>query len=355
MASKRKSLVSEETRKLLKNVSRTLYLSIKIMPESIRSDMSLGYLVCRALDSVVDAPQLPRNEKLEMLRLVRGIDNEDNCRRMAEAGKRLAPETANAGEAELLSKFGTILNIYHETPEARRPLLKMLFSGIAEGMETDIKHFDGTNLAAFAKEEDVDRYCHLIGGVPGIFWASLYRKYFLARNPGEKNLPSAEDGDRIGKALQITNILKDIAADIKNGRCYIPLSDLESAGLKPEDLRKPENFQKLRPIINKWLLWGISNLDCSERFMQTIPKRDCALRAAVIWPVYWSEDTFAAVAKANVLDSSRRPKISRRRIYSTIMATPPLLVSNMAFARGYRFRRETLMLSMESSVTEENL
>ena len=52
---------------------------------------------------------------------------------------------------------------------------------------------------------------------------------------------------------------------------------------------------------------------------------------------------------------SRRPKISRRRIYSTIMATPPLLVSNMAFARGYRFRRETLMLSMESSVTEENL
>ena len=353
MADKKNTLISEEARRILKSVSRTLYLSINIMPEPVRSYQGLGYLVCRALDSVVDAPQLPRKEKIEMLKLVRGIDNSENCRLLSEAGKRLAPEAANASETELLAKFGRILDIYREVPEEKKPCLRKLFKGIAEGMETDVKNFDGVNLSSFRQPEELENYCHLIGGVPGIFWAEIYRDYLLSRNPEETNLPSSEEGDNIGKALQITNILKDIAADIKNGRCYIPSSELNAAGLCPEDLRNPENYEKLRPVIKKWLIWGIANLDSAEHFMQAIPKKEFALRAAVIWPVYWSEDTFDAVAKANVLDAARRPKISRGRIYSTIMSTPPLLLSNTSFVRGYRFRRETLMLSVESPLTGE--
>jgi farnesyl-diphosphate farnesyltransferase len=355
MAEKKTTLISGEIRRLLKSVSRTLYLSINIMPEPVRSYQGLGYLVCRALDSVVDAPQLPRAEKLEMLKLVRGIDNPENCRMIAEAGKRLAPEAANASETELLSKFGRILDLYRKVPEEGKTCLRKLFKGIAEGMETDVRNFDGISLASFSQPEELDRYCHLIGGVPGIFWAEVYRDYFLGRNPEETNLPTDEDGDNIGKALQITNILKDIAADIKNGRCYIPSAELAAVGLCPEDLRNPDNYVKLRPIIKKWLIWGIEHLDSAEHFMRTIPKKDLALRAAVIWPVYWSEDTFDAVAKSNVLDAARRPKISRRRIYSTIMSTPPLLLSNTAFARGYRFRRETLMLSVESPLTGDKI
>lgn len=355
MADKKELSLSKDLNLILKKVSRTLYLSINIMPDPIRFYMGLGYLVCRALDSVVDAPQLPRHEKLEMLQAVRAIDDSSNRKNLAEAGIRLAPETANASEMELMRNFGKILDLYSLLPEERKPVLKMLFNGISEGMETDISNFDGINLAAFQQASDLDKYCHLIGGVPGIFWASLYRDYFLSRNSSETNLPTDEDGDKIGKALQITNILKDMATDIKNGRCYIPYSDLLSVGMLPRDMKNPDNFAKIKPIVNKWLLWGINNLDCSERFMQTIPKKDLSLRAAVIWPVYWAEDTFDAIARANTLDIAQRPKITRGRVYSTMLKTPPLLLSNTAFARGYRFRRETLMMSLENFKTGEEL
>lgn len=340
--------LSNKINLILKKVSRTLYLSIRIMPDPIRFYMGLGYLVCRALDSVVDAPQLPRNEKLEMLYAVRSIDDENSRKQLADAGVRLAPETANQSEMELMRYFGDILALYPIVPDEKKPLLKMLFNGISEGMEIDVNNFDGKNLAALQNETDLDRYCHLIGGVPGIFWSSLYRDYFLSRNPNEKNLPSDEDGDCIGKALQITNILKDMSVDIKNGRCYLPCSDLNSIGIEPNDLRDPGNFHKIIPLVKKWLNWGIRNLDRAEHFMCCIPRKDMSLRAAVIWPVYWSEDTFDAIANANILDISQRPKIKRSRIYSTMLKTPPLLLSNTAFVHGYRFRRETLMLSIDS-------
>jgi len=140
-----------------------------------------------------------------------------------------------------------------------------------------------------------------------------------------------------------------MAADLKNGRGYIPESDLASVGLKPEDLLNQDSIRALRPVIEKWQRWGLNCLDRSEPFVYAVPKTDFAMRAAVIWPVYWSADTMEAVSRSNPLDSSARPRISRRRIYSTIASTPPLLLSNTAFTRGYRFRRETLMLSMSTN------
>lgn len=342
MTSQKETLISKETKNILKNVSRTLFLSINILPEPMRSYMGLGYLICRALDSVVDAPSMPEEDKLEILQLIRGIDKKENCSRIAKVSCSLASSAANEAETELLLKFGRILELYADVPENEKPILNDLFCGIAEGMEIDVKTFAGKKIQAFNKPEDLEKYCHLIGGVPGIFWARLYREQFLRNNPNASNLPREEDGDNIGKALQITNILKDIAADIKNGRCYIPLSDLASVELKPEDLQNPANLEKLRRILNKWIRWGIENLDSTEDFLAAVPKKNMALRAAVIWPVYWAEDTFTAIARTNTLDFEQRPKISRRRVYSTIISTPPMLLSNIAFRRAYRFRRETL-------------
>ena len=47
------------------------------------------------------------------------------------------------------------------------------------------------------------------------------------------------DGIRFGKGLQLVNILRDLPADLKNGRCYLPLEKLETARLLPETLLSP--------------------------------------------------------------------------------------------------------------------
>jgi hypothetical protein len=53
-----------------------------------------------------------------------------------------------------------------------------------------------------------------------------------------------------------------------------------------------------------------------------------------------------AASKADLLEPSARPRIRRSRVYSTIAATPSALLSNTAFARGYRFRREMLIMQI---------
>ena len=100
----------------------------------------------------------------------------------------------------------------------------------------------------------------------------------------------------------------------------------------------------------KWMGWAVDRLDQCEAFVLAIPKTELALRAAVIWPVYWGMDTLEKIAVANLLDPAGRPRIKRNRIYTTILSTPPLLLSNTAFSMGYRFRRETLMVALNTVI-----
>ena len=46
-------------------------------------------------------------------------------------------------------------------------------------------------------------------------------------------------GVRFGKALQLTNVLRDLPRDLRNGRCYLPQSQLAPLGLSPADLLEP--------------------------------------------------------------------------------------------------------------------
>ena len=60
-----------------------------------------------------------------------------------------------------------------------------------------------------------------------------------------------ELGVRFGKGLQLVNILRDLPADLRNGRCYLPADKLAEAGLAPADLLTRERNQitpALRPL-----------------------------------------------------------------------------------------------------------
>jgi len=346
MEKRERALLSGDIKSILKNVARTLYLSVKIMPEPVKTSMGMGYLLCRVMDTVVDNPGIGAGDKLEILRLMRGLDKPANADQVLGKVSGLAQHTRKPAEKELLLKFSKILSIYRKFPEADRNLFSELLDGVAEGMEMDVRTFPGGAPVAFQTAAELERYCALIGGAPGIFWARLYRETIRRSNRAAARFPSEKDAEMIGSALQITNILKDLPADLRIGRCYLPQSDLDKKNMQPADLLLPANMERLRDLTAAWMCWAVDRLDQSEAFVSAIPKTELALRAAVIWPVYWAMDTLEEIAHANLLDPEARPRISRNRIYATIAATPPLLLSNTAFARGYRFRRETLIVSL---------
>ncbi len=342
----KRDVIAGETKSILKKVSRTLYLSVNILPEPARSLMGLGYMLCRAMDTVVDTPGVPAPEKLEFLNLMRGLDTPGNAARLEELSGKLAPLAGFPGEKELLFKLGKLLALYERLPAHDKELFTPLFGGVAAGMEMDIKCFPGGQPAALQEAEDLERYCSLVGGAPGVFWARLYRETIRRASHSAVAFPSEKEAEAIGAALQMTNVLKDIAADLRLGRCYLPQSDLNANNLRPGELLDPAAMPRIRETVGKWIAWAMDLLDLSESFLLKVPKTELTLRAAVIWPVYWAMETLEAVAHSNLLDPADRPKIKRSRIYATIASTPPLLLSNTAFARGYRFRREMLIVSI---------
>ncbi|MCX5786489.1 MAG: squalene/phytoene synthase family protein [Elusimicrobia bacterium] len=338
-----------DLKRILKNVSRTFYLSINILPDRTRAAMAMGYLLCRALDTVTDCIGPANGLKREILALSRSLDDKKISAELSEKIKRLGACAANPREKELLLRFDKLLAVYLKLPESDRVLINFVCDGVARGMEMDLEIFAAPGLSAFKTEEELKKYCGCIGGIPGIFWARLYRAAIRHNNISAVKYPSEQAAFAIGSALQMTNILKDMSADLKAGRCYLPQSDLSPQDLLPQDLFNPINMERLQAVVYKWIAWAVDQLDMSEEFVASIPKTELAMRAAVIWPVYWAMDTLAEVVDSNLLDPADRPRIKRNRIYSTIALTPPLLLSNTAFARGYRFRRETLIVSINQS------
>lgn len=338
-------VISGEIKAILKQTSRTLYLSVNILPEPARTLMGMGYLLCRVMDTVVDTPGVPAGEKLAIIGMMRHLGR-PGAESPAERVRRLAPLAPSHGERELLHKFYKVVELYDRFSAEDREYFSALLAGVADGMEADVRSFPEGKLTALKTPAELEAYCGRMGGAPGVFWARLYREAIRRAVPGAAHFPSEADAEMVGSALQMTNILRDIAADLRLGRCYIPQEDLAARGLKPQDLLSPEAMPRLREITARWASWAVDRLDQCEAFMAAIPKTELALRAAVIWPVYWAMDTLDESTRANLLDPADRPRIKRGRIYSTIASTPPLLLSNTAFARGYRFRRETLIVSL---------
>src|SRR5213082_791384 len=62
---------------ILARVSRSFYLSIRLLPKKLRDPVSIGYLLARASDTIADTTDLPIELRTEKLRvLARGIQGE---------------------------------------------------------------------------------------------------------------------------------------------------------------------------------------------------------------------------------------------------------------------------------------
>ena len=199
-------------------------------------------------------------------------------------------------------------------------------------METDLNTFPSqtpTAPVSFQKPEELEYYCRLMGGEPGLFWSRLI--YQTAKIPAKQE-DFFQWGQYIGDALQIVNILRDLPKDLQIGRCYFPLEDLQAAGLTPADLLTPANGPRFEKVKQKWIEWGLDRLQNGISYFNCLPKWAFRQRAAVAWPILWAADTLNKLEQAsNLLDPAVRVKISRTRIYGTMLITPFLLLSNHLF------------------------
>ncbi|RAI45902.1 presqualene diphosphate synthase HpnD [Rhodoplanes roseus] len=177
----------------------SFYFAMRMLPRARRDAMFEIYSFCRHVDDIADSPA-PRAERIAGLgRWRQELD--------AVYASRVAPE--HRGLAHAIEEFG---------------LRKEDFIAIIEGMEMDAaEDIRAPDLATF------DLYCDRVASAVG----RLSVKAFGMGEPDGERL-----AHHLGRALQITNILRDIDEDAENGRLYLPRELLQEAGIDTTDPRR---------------------------------------------------------------------------------------------------------------------
>ena len=199
---------------LLASVSRSFYLTIRLLPEPLRGPISLGYLLARAMDTIADSPagSTPTAQRLEHLRaLAEMIKYGADSTRLRSISRDLSKRQKHAGERVLLEKIDRCLAWLESLePAADRWDLQRALARIAHGQELDLMRFgatesgpgSGQEITALKEARELDDYTYFVAGSAGELWTRLCGRHL----PDYATLPQAEMlrfGKRFGQGLQL--------------------------------------------------------------------------------------------------------------------------------------------------------
>ncbi|WP_158944918.1 phytoene/squalene synthase family protein [Granulicella sp. S190] len=317
---------------LLKGVSRSFYLSLRVLPVGMRDPIGLAYLLARAGDTIADTSLISPEKRLELLLSLRGqvngLPDEGALIRMAaEAGT----QQTDSEEKVLLESVGAALSLLSRLSQPNREAVCATVTTLTEGMEFDLRTFPDERsgrIVALQEYSELDRYTYLIAGCVGEFWT----KMTYAHVPGTLAGPldtMMERGIRFGKALQMTNILRDCGKDLRIGRCYLPATMLVRFGLSPQELLLPETSLRARPVLFELVRKALDHYREAIDYTLALPAFSIRLRLSCWWPIVIGLETLALLVRNdNWLDPAKASKIRRNDVYRMMATSVPLVVSN---------------------------
>lgn len=112
-------------------------------------------------------------------------------------------------------------------------LPKNEFEALIDGMQMDLEQ------ARYGSFDELKLYCHRVAGVVGCL---------IARILGFSNQKTLEYADKMGLALQLTNIIRDVGEDARQGRIYLPIEEMQKFDVPANVImqcKQTDNFAKL--------------------------------------------------------------------------------------------------------------
>lgn len=193
----------EESRAITRSSASNLALAFVLLPKVKRDAMSALYAFCREVDDIADEESIPLEERRKQLAAWR-VD-------MRRACERGSPQFAVNRELQ---------------PAIREYQLPYeYFDDLLKGVEMDL------DISRYRNYEELELYCYRVASVVGLLSIEVF---------GYRNPLCREYAVSLGKALQLTNILRDVRADAQRGRIYLPLSELERFSVSPEEILRFE-------------------------------------------------------------------------------------------------------------------
>ena len=292
--------------KLLRDVSRSFYLTLRVLPRKIRPQISLAYLLARASDTIADTQLVPRSQRLVALRELQPLQDPPQLGAICDN----QPDRA---ERVLLERLPHCLDRLKTFSPGDRERIETLLRTIIGGQMFDLEWFPAETPAAVValrNDAELDHYTYLVAGCVGEFWTRMCHAHLPELRPW--NLHGMESlGVRFGKGLQLVNILRDMPKDLRIGRCYLPVQD-------PGRLLDPQNYATFRDQYQHWLDVALQHLDAGWNYTMHIPPTLSRLRLACVWPIWIGLMTIARLRQENPLDPAKRIKITRSEVYGVM-------------------------------------
>ena len=334
---------------LLKPVSRSFYLSIRLLPNALREPVALAYLLARTSDTIADSNALPAEKRIELLdRFARAIAGKDQSIGKALKDLLLSKQDGSQsssrsrgtktlqdlssgiteGEKALLESAEKILRaLKNLSPEDQRDVRELL-AIITRGQRQDLTRWSG-GLAALANAQELLDYTYLVAGCVGEFWTRVcFRKVqsFTARLEADM----LDLGTNYGRGLQLVNILRDAGSDLRAGRCYFPEDELRAADLSASDLLDaPPVFL---PIYSRWIAEARAGLDAGLEYAIAInPAR---VRVATVLPAMIGVRTLSLLEESGLDALRTRVKVPRSEVRGMIASTTITLASQSRLRRA---------------------
>jgi len=212
---------------LLRGVSRSFYLSIRLLPKPVRAPVAVGYLLARASDTIADttirAPAERAAQLASFAQLVRH-PQADSMQKAGALARQFAAAQQDAHERALISALPQCLAWLDDLQPADAADVREVMRHITSGQMLDVERFGDPSAESprhLASGKDLDEYTYLVAGCVGEFWTRIACRH----DPAFADLPFAEMmalARSYGQALQLVNILRDVDEDLANGRCYLP-------------------------------------------------------------------------------------------------------------------------------------
>ena len=173
--------------------------SFLVLPAEQRQAIGLVWDFCRAVDDAVDEAPDPSTAAVEIGKW------------RAEVGRLFGAEAPATPQGQQLKPVVTAFSL------SRPP-----FDDLVDGVEMDLRQ------SRYQTFDELTGYCRRVASAVGLICIEIF---------GARDSRSRDYALNLGLALQITNIIRDVAVDLKNGRVYLPQDDLAQFGVTEADLR----------------------------------------------------------------------------------------------------------------------
>ena len=239
----------QQSRAITRKSASNLALAFVMLPKPKRDGMSALYAFCREVDDVADDETAPIEQRRQQLAAWRA-----DARRACAGG---SPEFAVNRELQPVIQ-------QHQLPFD-------LFDELLKGVEMDL------DINRYANYEQLDLYCHRVASVVGLLSIEIF---------GYQNARCRDYAIHLGKALQFTNILRDVRTDAERGRIYLPLAELVRFNVSPDEILRHEYSERFRQL-------AASVAERARDFYrlarETLPAEDrrAMVAAELMGSVYW--------------------------------------------------------------------